>query len=451
MANDDKNTATKRLGRYARVSGKMGGLAAKLAGERFLGMKIDRDDHARVLKEALGGLRGPLMKVAQLLSTVPDALPPEYARELQELQAQAPPMGWPFVRRRMQSELGAGWEAKFTDFPKTAQAAASLGQVHKAVTASGETVACKLQYPDMSSAVEADLKQLKMLFSMYEAYDKALQTKHVIDEIAMRLREELDYEREAKNTRAYADMLANEAHVHVPTVLPDLSSKRLLTSSWLDGKPILDFKKAPLETRNTLALNLFRAWYVPLYHYGIVHGDPHPGNYTVRENLDINLLDFGCVRVFPVSFIKGILDLYQALMKDDRALTVHAFEAWGFRNLNNELIDALTTWARFLFQAVLDDRVRIIGRSEGTVYGRETAMKVYQQLRSHGGISIPREFVFMDRAALGLGSVFIHLQAEINWHQVFEDLTRDFDLETLQKRQADLLSKYDIVPEITSV
>jgi predicted unusual protein kinase regulating ubiquinone biosynthesis (AarF/ABC1/UbiB family) len=439
MASSDKNTAVKRIGRYAKVSTKMGGLAAKLAGEKFLGMTIDREDHARAIKETLGNLRGPLMKVAQLLSTIPDALPREYTEQLQELQAQAPPMGWPFVKRRMQAELGAGWEQKFAEFPRSASAAASLGQVHKATLHDGQTVACKLQYPDMDSAVEADLKQLKLMFSMYEMYDKAIQTKDVVTEIAERLREELDYEREAKNTALYAEILKDEPNVHVPKIITEFSTKRLLTSQWLDGAPILNYKTAPLEQRNQIALNLFRAWYVPLYQYGVIHGDPHLGNYNIRDDLGINLLDFGCIRVFPPTFIKGILDLYKSLMTNDRDMSVDAFEAWGFKNLSNEIIDTLLVWARFLYQSVMEDRVRIIGKSEGTVYGRETAMQVYDALRKHGGITVPREFVFMDRSALGLGSVFIHLQAEVNWHQLFEELTADFSLSALEKRQKKML------------
>lgn len=437
--NPDRNTGLKRLGRYAKVSGRVGGLAAKLAGEKFLGVTIDRADHAKFLRESLGNLRGPLMKIAQLLSTIPDALPPEYARELQELQAHAPPMGWPFVKRRMQAELGPGWESQFAEFPRSATAAASLGQVHRAVLHDGRIVACKLQYPDMDSAVDADVQQLKLMLSMYALYDKAIQTGQVVDEIAERLREELDYTREARNAALYHHMLRDEDQVRVATIVPAFSTRRLLTSEWLDGSSIMDFKTAPLETRNTIALNLFRAWYVPLYRYGVIHGDPHPGNYTIRADHGINLLDFGCIRVFPPHFIKGILDLYQALMKNDRDLAVHAFEAWGFKNLSNEVIDTLTIWARFLYQSVMEDKIRPIGKSNGTVYGRETAMEVYQKLREQGGVTVPREFVFMDRAALGLGSVMIHLQAEINWHRLFEELTADFSLAELEKRQADAL------------
>src|SRR5476651_366247 len=155
-----------RLGRYARVGTSMGGLAVRLAGERYLGFSLDRDRHATDLKAALGGLKGPPMKAAQLLATIPNALPPEYARELAELQANAPAMGWAFVRRRMASELGPDWQSKFARFDKEASFAASLGQVHRAALHDGRDAAVKLQYPDMASALEADLNQLKLIFAM---------------------------------------------------------------------------------------------------------------------------------------------------------------------------------------------------------------------------------------------------------------------------------------------
>lgn len=433
-----------QLKRYGRVSTTMAGLAARVAGEKFFGIKIERDKHAEGLVMALGGLKGPLMKVGQILSTIPEALPPEYAEAFQQLQSNAPPMGWPFVRRRMRSELGPDWENNFKDFEKDAAAAASLGQVHKAVTNSGQTVACKLQYPDMQSAITADLNQLKIIFSLYESYDKAIKTGNIYDELKARLNEELDYELEARHQKLYAEILKDEKVVTVPRVIDDLSTSRLLTSEWLDGKKILSFKDDDLETRNTLALNMFRAWYVPLYNYGIIHGDPHLGNYTIRKDLGINLMDFGCVRVFRPEFVGGVIDLYHALLNDDEALAVQSYETWGFTNLNRAQIDTLNIWARFLYEPLMDDKIRKIGETKNGVYGKETAQKVHQQLREVGGVSVPREFVFMDRAALGLGSVFIHLKAEVNWYKLFNNMIADFNLQTLRKRQTDILKKFDI-------
>ena len=216
---------------------------------------------------------------------------------------------------------------------------------------------------------------------------------------------------------------------------PDLSTDRLLTMDWLDGAPLLELKDAPLEQRNVIAYSMFRAWYVPLYEYAVIHGDPHLGNYTVRPDGSVNLLDYGCIRVFAPPFVKGVIDLYYALRDGDEALAVHAYETWGFMNLRREVLDVLNIWAEFVYAPLLEDRTRRIQETESNLYGAEVAAKVHRELRRVGGVTPPREFVLMDRAAIGLGSVFLHLKAEINWYELFHDLIRDFDLAALGRRQ----------------
>ncbi|WP_374304126.1 ABC1 kinase family protein [Ferrovibrio sp.] len=447
MAEEDSTLG--RVRRYAKVGASVGGLAARLGAERMLGVKLDRGRHAADLRAALGGLKGPLMKVAQIMSTIPDALPKEYVQELTQLQANAPAMGPAFVKRRMVAELGPQWQAKYKSFDLAAAAAASLGQVHRATAKDGRQLAVKLQYPDMASAVEADLRQLKLIFAIYRRMDAAIDTTHIHAEIAARLREELDYEREALHMRLYAEMLKGEANVHVPEVLPGLSTKRLLSMTWLEGRRLLDYADAPQETRNSIAMNLFRAWYVPFYQCGVIHGDPHLGNYTVRDDLGINLLDFGCVRIFPSRFVGGVIDLYRAISGNDRALAVHAYETWGFTGLSNEVIDTLNLWAEFVYAPLLEDRPRRIQEMESSgLYGREVAEQVHRKLKELGGVTPPREFVFMDRAAIGLGGVFLHLKAEINWHRLFHDLIADFDVRAMEKRQQAALKIAGLPAEI---
>jgi len=446
MPNDDENRLGGRIARYARVGTAMGGLAARLAGERVLGIPVQRDKHAAELRAALGGLKGPLMKVAQLLSTIPDALPREYVQELAQLQADAPSMGWPFVKRRMASELGPDWQSRFQSFEHTAAAAASLGQVHRAVGPDGRRLACKLQYPDMASAVEADLRQLGLIFAIFERTDSAISTRQIQAEIGARLREELDYEREARHARLYRAMLADTPGVHVPEIVGDLSARRLLTMEWVDGRKILEFVAEHPESRDELAMNMFRAWYVPFYSYGVIHGDPHLGNYSVRADRSINLLDFGCVRIFPPRFVKGVIDLYNALRTDDQEAAVEAYRVWGFGNPSKEMVEVLNIWARFVYAPIMDDRSRRIEETNAGHYGRETAAKVHAELRRVGGIEVPREFVFMDRAAVGLGSVFLHLKAEVNWYQLFQGLIRDFDADALAARQAAALAAQGLPP-----
>ena len=443
---DESSRLSGRVKRYAKVGGAVGGLAAQLIGARYLGLDLDSGRHSSDLKAALGGLKGPLMKVAQILATVPDALPREYAEELRQLQANAPSMGWPFVRRRMRSELGPDWSKNFASFEREAAAAASLGQVHRAVGHDGRDLACKLQYPDMQSTVEADLQQLKLVFSIYRRSDKAIDPSEIYKELSERLREELDYDREARHMRLYEAMLKDEPGVSVPDTLPELSTARLLTMTWLEGTPILDFVAGhPDEAlRQTVAFNMFRAWYVPFYYYGVIHGDPHLGNYSLREDGSVNLLDFGCIRVFDSSFVRGVIDLYHALETGDEALAVSAYETWGFSGINKELLDVLNIWAEFIYTPLLEDKVRRIQDSDSGMYGAQVAGKVHKELRRVGGVTPPREFVLMDRAAIGLGSVFMHLKAEVNWHRLFHDLIGDFDEQALRKRQAAALKAAEV-------
>lgn len=442
----ERNSLGGRLARYARVGTAMGGLAVRLGAERVLGVEMDRAKHAAELRAALGGLKGPLMKVAQLIATVPDALPDEYVQELLQLQSDAPAMGWPFVKRRMAAELGADWQAKFRDFPREATAAASLGQVHRATLPDGRIVACKLQYPDMASAVEADLKQLKLAFGVYERYDRAIRTDRIFAEISARLREELDYGREAAHMRLYAHILRGENLVHVPEPVAELSTGRLLTMTWLDGVKLLTVTERDADFRNKVARAMFRAWYVPFYESGVIHGDPHLGNYAVRADGTVNLLDFGCVRIFPAKFVGAVIDLYRAIRDGDEALAVSAYESWGFENLDKAMIECLNGWARFVYGPILEDRAKSVAETNSAVYGREVAEKVHKQLRELGGVAPPREFVLMDRAAIGLGSVFMHLKAEINWYREFHGLIDGFSVDALAKRQAAAL-KHAKVPK----
>ncbi|NJO54710.1 MAG: AarF/ABC1/UbiB kinase family protein [Bacteroidales bacterium] len=439
MTDSEQNRFSARATRYARVGANVSGMAAKMVGSRLLG-RFDRQVNAEDLSAMLGGLKGPIMKVAQLMSTIPDALPPEYAAELQKLQSEAPPMGWAFVKRRMAAELGADWQARFGSFDHKPAAAASLGQVHKATALSGEPLACKLQYPDMQSAVEADLAQLDIVFAIQRRVDPAVDTREIARELGERLREELDYRRKARHVHLYRHMAADLHDVRVPEAWPDLSTGRLLTLDWLDGRRMLEFVDHDLDTRNRLAVAMYRAWWMPFSRFAVIHGDPHLGNYTVFSEDGvpggINLLDYGCIRIFPPSFAGGVVDLYRGLLENDDARIVHAYEQWGFKGLKREIIDVLNIWARFIYGPVLEDRTRTIadGIAPGE-YGRKEAFAVHRALTELGPVTVPREFVFMDRAAIGLGGVFLRLRAEVNFHRLFEDAFADFSVETVATRQ----------------
>ncbi len=440
MSNED-NRFSRRMGRYARVGTNVGGVAARIAVQRLVRNEGGDERSAAQLAEALGGLKGPLMKVAQFISTIPEAVPEEYAAELSKLQSSAPPMGWGFVKRRMAAELGPDWRTRFADFERESVASASLGQVHRAVAHDGSRLACKLQYPDMESAVEADLTQLRVIFSIHKRMSRAVDTSEMLSEIAARLREELDYKREAAHLQLYGAIFDGDPLVTVPHVYPELSSKRLLSMQWLDGAPLMTYKSADQEARDTIARSLFRAWWYPFSHYGVIHGDPHLGNYTIPTDANgrptgLNLLDYGCIRIFPSRFVQGVIDLYHGLERGDRDLVVHAYETWGFKGLTSELVDVLSIWAKFIYGPLLDDRERTIaeGISPGA-YGRKEAFTVHSALKEKGPVKIPREFVFMDRAAIGLGGVFLHLGARLNYYRIFNEMIENYSQAKVEDRQ----------------
>jgi predicted unusual protein kinase regulating ubiquinone biosynthesis (AarF/ABC1/UbiB family) len=450
MRDEEANRFSARAARYARVGANVGALAARMASNRLTGAQDPRSQ-AQALAGALGSLKGPLMKVAQMLATIPEALPPDYAEELMRLQAEAPAMGAAFVKRRMQAELGPDWRARFAEFDLHPAAAASLGQVHRAVALDGERLACKLQYPDMASAVEADLANLDVLFSIHRRMGPAIDTREIAKEIGARIREELDYRREAKLASLYRIMLADRPVVRVPRIVQDLSTRRLLTMQWLDGEKLIKFEKASQLARNAIALALFEAWWRPFSHYGVIHGDPHLGNYTIVAHGDeiagVNLFDYGCIRIFPASFVGGVVELYRGLKEKDETRIVHAYETWGFAKLKRETIDALTIWARFIYGPLIDDRVRSIADGvEPGHYGRREAFQVHQALKAQGPLTVPREFVFMDRAAIGLGGVFLRLGAELNFHRLFEVAIEGFAVADVAKRQEEGLSEVGLEP-----
>ncbi len=447
----EANRFSARAARYAKVGANMGGVAARIAATRLFGIDRDRVRGAADLAGALGGLKGPIMKVAQLMATVPDLLPAEYAAELTKLQSDAPPMGWAFVKRRMMAELGPEWQQRFASFEHKPAAAASLGQVHRARAHDGALLACKLQYPDMQSAVEADLRQLEWLFAIHRRMDPAIDTTEIAGEVGERIREELDYQREAKHAALYRAMLAQTPEVRVPQVWPELSTRRLLTLEWLDGDRLLVHKGDDIAARNRIAVAMFKAWWHPFSRFGVIHGDPHLGNYTafIEDGAPqgINLLDYGCIRIFPSRFVGGVVDLYHGLLNGDDALVVHAYETWGFRRLSRELVDTLNIWARFIYGPLLDDRVRTIADGvKPSEYGRREAFRVHRALKEKGPVRVPREFVFMDRAAIGLGGVFLHLAAKLNYYRLFNEAIEKFSTERVAARQQAALAAAGLEP-----
>ena len=298
----------------------------------------------------------------------------------------------------------------------------------------------------MQSAVEADLSQLNLLFALRKRFDPAIDATEIKDEIADRLREELDYKREAKHVALYREMLAERAAHPCAQGVAGSIDRAPAHPRLAEGDEDARAQEDPLEVRNRLATAMFTAWWFPFSRFGVIHGDPHLGNYTVfQEGGDAGRHQFARLRLHPHFSAelrrRGGRSLPGPAHGDD-ALVVHAYETWGFKRLSREIIDILNIWARFIYGPLLDDRVRTIadGVKPGE-YGRKEAFRVHQALKQKGPVTVPREFVFMDRAAIGLGAVFLHLAAELNFYRLFNEAIERFSLEAVAARQAEALAR----------
>ena len=279
----EKNRFSARAARYARVGANVGGVAARYAGRRILGGTPNRAGEASALASALGNLKGPLMKVAQLMATIPDLLPPEYAAELAKLQSEAPPMGWAFVKRRMKAELGPDWQQKFASFEHHPAAAASLGQVHRARSLDGAAWPASCNIPTCSRRSKPICSNCSGCSRSAVASTPRSTPARSARRSARACARSSTIAAKPSTSRFTALMLEGSDIVRVPRAWPELSTGRLLTLDWLEGTRMLAHKNDPLAVRNTLATAMFTAWWYPFSRYGVIHGDPHLGNYTVFE------------------------------------------------------------------------------------------------------------------------------------------------------------------------
>ena len=304
----------------------------------------------------------------------------------------------------------------------------------------------------MQSAVEADLKQLNLIFAIHRRMDPAIDTTEIAKEIGARIREELDYQREAKHVALYRAMLADIDLIRVPRPWPELSTGRLLTLDWLEGDRMLAHKDDALDDPQPAGA-------------GDVHGlvvSVQPRRRDPRRSASRQLFGVRSATASPAASICSttaasassrrrssarVVDLYNGLMTGDDARIVHAYETWGFKRLSRDLIDTLNIWARFIYGPLMDDRVRTIADGvKPSEYGRRQAFQVHTALKEKGPVTVPREFVLMDRAAIGLGAVFLHLRAELNFYRLFNEAIEDFSVERVAARQARALAAAGLEP-----
>jgi predicted unusual protein kinase regulating ubiquinone biosynthesis (AarF/ABC1/UbiB family) len=387
-------------------------------------------DHAL---ELLGSLRGGAMKIGQLASFVDvELVPPEfravYQERLAKLRDAAPPMSWRKIRRVLEHEWEAPIESLFEDFEQAAAAAASIGQVHRARLPDGRRVAVKVQYPEIADALAADLGTAAGVATVLTPLGKAmmpgLDPKLLLDELRDLVLEEVDYELEAQHQRYFARAYRDHPFIYVPPVVTELSRRRVLVSEWVDGIGFQELVTLPQAERDRIAEILQRFYLGGMNHVGRFNTDPHPGNYLLREDGRMALLDFGSVKVVDPAWLETSRRLLGAVIEGDSRRMMEGLAELGYLH-RADVIDP-----DLLLEQVLegsdwylrDQELRIDPDYVARIITKMTDPRLTESsLRMARGFKIPPEEIWFRRVELGVLAVAGQLRARGNWHRIMRE------------------------------
>lgn len=367
-------------------------------------------------------LRGAFMKLVQILSMPDDVLPPEALRILSVVQSSVPPMDYRLIRQQVVRELGQPPERLFAQFEPAAFAAALLGQVHRARLRSGEDVVVKVQYPGVEETVDQDLAAIKVLLQTFAVIGRdrmrqKVDESEVYHELEERLHKELDYVNEVKNITLFRRLFRNDPEVLIPTVFADYSSRRVLTMTRLEGYPLADILLPGVEQalKDWVAIKYFRVLARQLFEFGVLHTDPHPGNYLVTYHPTLGMLDFGSIRIFPPTIRTSYLHLARAILADDATAMTDCFMRLGFLDRGDNP-EPLVRIIHLVFGPVLQDKVFDPRRFRSL----ETALAAATIGVEGRLFKQPGHRVFLWRALVGLDTYLKQLGTVINWHREFK-------------------------------
>src|SRR3989440_1766779 len=319
MARDEERIPTGRVARTAKVGPVIGSQGARYAGTRAANVVRSKErateqldkrhlEAAERMVETLGTMKGAAMKIGQLASFIDtEFLPPEYRELYQEklsaLRTSAPPMSWDKVSKVLRDEGESDVDELFERFDRDAVAAASIGQVHRAILPDGRVVAVKIQYPGVAKALRADMQNAGMILRLAKALAPGLDAKAAAEELKERVLEELDYEYEAQNQRTFARAYRGHPFIYVPDVVTRLSRSRVLVSEWVDGMGFEEVRALPQDEKDRFGEIVFRFCFGSIYHLQHFNADAHPGNYLLLEDGRVAFLDFGMTKRLDVEQI----------------------------------------------------------------------------------------------------------------------------------------------------
>ena len=373
---------------------------------------------AEDVAEVLGGMKGAIMKAGQMISFIAEGLPPEARAALATLQADVPPMAPSLAEGVVEAELGQHPERLFLQWEPVPVAAASIGQVHRAVTRDGREVAVKVQYPGVDRAIRSDLDNAELLYGLFASFAlKNMDVKPMVDELRSRMGDELDYRLEAVCQAEFAERYRDHPFIHVPDVIPSLSSRRVITSEWVGGLTWARFiDSATPEQKRTAAEILFRFAEGSIWHHRVFNGDPHPGNYRFHPDKGrVTFLDFGLVKRWAPGELETLSPILDAILDQDPEGTMGALETAGFLPAGHGLT------AGRIYEYVSGPYLPF--QVDEFTYDPDFVGRTLQRMLDIQGefgdvirlLNMPPSYVILDRVVWGMSALFGRMGATGNW------------------------------------
>ena len=427
-------TRRDRLRRSARVYRLTARRSAHWAAVKVRGARATEEERSRLeerfairtaedVARELGNMKGAIMKAGQMISFIADGLPPEAQAALASLQADVPPMAPSLAEQVVRDELGAAPEKLFLDWDPVPVAAASIGQVHRAVLRDGRIVAVKVQYPGVDRAIRSDLDNAEMLYGMFSAMAmRNLDVRGLVDELRARMADELDYTIEARCQSEFAAIYAGHPFIRVPSVVPERSARRVLTSEWVDGHRWEDFLTTASPAAEQRAGEvLFRFAQGSVHAHGVFNGDPHPGNYRFHDDGTITFLDFGLVKRWTPGELEQLMPVLDSLLAHDIEATVSRMVEAGFLAPDHGQ-DPRRVWEYVSgpYVPFLAEEFTFTRRWTGEALARIIDLNgpYADVIRS---LNMPTSFVILDRVVWGVSALLGRLEARNRWRGILAE------------------------------
>ncbi len=395
---------------------------------RLRGRRASEEERARLeaqfairtaedVARELGNMKGAIMKAGQMVSFVAEGLPAEAQAALATLQADVPPMAPSLAEGVVRAELGDEPDRLFLDWSPEPVAAASIGQVHRAVLPDGRLVAVKVQYPGVDRAIRSDLDNAELLYGLFSSLAlKNLDVQGIVDELRERMADELDYRIEARCQQEFADRYRGHPFIRIPDVVPERSARRVLTSEWVEGMSWAEFSEtATWEARQKAAEVLFRFAQGSVHRHGVFNGDPHPGNYRFHPDGSITFLDFGLVKRWTPGELETLSPILDAILDRDPKRTVVALVDAGFLAPDHGLDpDLVWEYVSGPYVPYIETEFTFTREWVGETLGRTVNINgpYAEVIRA---LNLPASYVLLDRVVWGVSALLGRLEASGRW------------------------------------